>query len=397
MSLTRSGPPLAARFALGVLRHLHAGTLTLALPDGRRETFCGSAPGPQAALDVRDWRFFRRVLASGDVGLADSYIDGLCDTPDLVALIGLLALNEQHLAAIADGKWWRRLALRLAHLRRPNTRAGARRNIGAHYDLGNDFYALWLDPTMTYSAALFDGDPSRPLDAAQRAKYERILDRLDVRQGDTLLEIGCGWGGFAETAARRGARVTAITISAEQAVFARERLRRADLAHTATVEFRDYRDVEGAFDHIVSIEMIEAVGERHWPRYFATLKRHLKPGGKAIVQAITIADSLFARYRCRADFIQTHIFPGGMLPSPAAVARQARRVGLRLADNFGFGSDYARTLGLWLARFDGAVERVRAQGFDERFVRMWRYYLSYCAVGFATGRTDVVQAEFVHI
>ena len=392
-----TGPmPLAARFALGMLRYLRVGSLDLTLPDGRRETFHGIEAGPHAELEVRDWRFFRRVLSAGDIGLAESYMEGLCDAPDLVTLIELLALNEAHLGKLASGTWWQRLALRLAHLLRANSHAGARRNIRAHYDLGNDFYALWLDPTMTYSSAIFANDPSRPLDAAQRAKYERILDRLGVRQGDTLLEIGCGWGAFAESAARRGARVTAITISAEQAAFARRRLEHADLAHAATVEFRDYRDVSGTFDHIVSIEMIEAVGERNWPKFFATLKHHLKPGGKAIVQAITIADSLFSQYRRRADFIQTHIFPGGMLPSHTAVAEQARKVGLQLADSFGFGSDYARTLRTWLARFDATVENVRALGFDDRFVRMWRYYLCYCAVGFATCRTDVVQAEFTH-
>jgi cyclopropane-fatty-acyl-phospholipid synthase len=390
-------PPLAAQLALRVLAHLQLGALDVALPDGRRRSFAGPLPGPRADLEVRDWRFFRRVLVAGDIGLAESYMDGLCDTQDLIALIELLALNEPHLIRIANGTWWRRLGFRLAHALRDNSRRGARRNIRAHYDLGNAFYALWLDPTMTYSSALFDGDPTRPLDTAQRAKYERIVDRLGLRQGDTVLEIGCGWGGFAETAARRGARVTAITISDEQAAFARQRLARADLAHTAHIELRDYRDVRGTFDHIVSIEMIEAVGERHWPSYFAALKRHLKPGGKAVVQAITIADSFYQQYRRRADFIQTHVFPGGMLPSPAVIAEQARRVGLSLVDSFGFGGDYASTLRTWLQRFDGAVDRVRAQGFDDRFVRMWRYYLSYCAVGFATQRTDVVQAEFTHV
>jgi cyclopropane-fatty-acyl-phospholipid synthase len=249
---------------------------------------------------------------------------------------------------------------------------------------------------MTYSAALYDGDASRSLDQAQRAKYERILDRLGARQGDTLLEIGCGWGGFAETAARRGVRVRAITISQEQLAYARERLSRAGLGHIASVEFRDYRDVEGTYDHIVSIEMIEAVGERHWPSYFDALKRHLNPGGRAIVQAITIADDCFERYRRGADFIQTYIFPGGMLPSTATLRAQARRAGMALANAHPFGRDYARTLEAWLGRFDGVVDRVRGLGFDERFVRMWRYYLAYCAAGFSSGRTDVVQAEFTH-
>ncbi|HJQ61078.1 MAG TPA: cyclopropane-fatty-acyl-phospholipid synthase family protein [Vineibacter sp.] len=389
-------PPLTAQFALRALDHLQIGCLELTLPDGGRRVLHGSRPGPRAVLEVRDWAFFRRVILSGDIGLAEAYMDGLCDTPDLVTLIELLALNEPQLAKIANGSWWRQLGFRLAHAVRHNSRQGARRNIRAHYDLGNDFYSLWLDPTMTYSSALFDGDPSRPLEVAQRAKYARIVNRLGLRQGDSVLEIGCGWGGFAEAAARLGARVTAITISAAQAEFARQRLARADLAHAAKVDLCDYRDVRGAFDHIVSIEMIEAVGERHWPAYFAALKRHLNPGGKAIVQAITIADAFYQQYRRRADFIQTHIFPGGMLPSPTVIADQARRVGLSVADSFGFGGDYASTLRTWLARFDDAVDRVKAQGFDDRFVRMWRYYLSYCAVGFATARTDVVQAEFTH-
>ncbi|QQS13243.1 MAG: class I SAM-dependent methyltransferase [Rhodospirillales bacterium] len=388
--------PPAAGLALRALQRLKAGSLDLVLPDGSRRRFEGAEPGPAAELRVNDWKLFTRVLSAGDIGLAEGYAAGECDTPDLVRLIELLAVNESGLGGIAYGRWWRNLVLRLRHLVRDNTRGGARRNIHTHYDLGNEFYALWLDPTMTYSSALYGDDASRPLDAAQRAKYERILDRLGTRQGDTLLEIGCGWGGFAETAARRGLRVTGLTISERQMSFARERLARQGLDANARIEFCDYRDATGAYDHIVSIEMIEAVGERHWPSYFATLKQRLNPGGKAIVQAITIADSFFHSYRRRADFIQTYVFPGGMLPTSSILVEQARRVGLRLAGEFGFGPDYARTLRSWLERFDQRVGGVKSLGFDDRFVRLWRYYLAYCAAGFTTRRTDVVQAEFTH-
>ena len=392
----RDSLPLAAMAALRALERLQVGALSLGLPDGTTRHFSGAHPGPDAAISVRDWHVFSRVLSSGDMGLAEGYMAGEWDAPDLVRVLELLAANEAALARLARRSWWRRQLLRLAHLRHDNTRRGARRNIHAHYDLGNAFYALWLDPTMTYSSALYDGDSSRPLDQAQRAKYERILDRLGARQGDTLLEIGCGWGGFAEAAARRGIRVRGITISREQLDYARERLARAGLGHIASVEFRDYRDIEGTYDHIVSIEMIEAVGERHWPSYFDALKRHLNPGGRAIVQAITIADDCFERYRRGADFIQTYIFPGGMLPSATSLRAQARRAGMALAGAHAFGRDYARTLEAWLGRFDGVVDRVRTMDFDDRFVRMWRYYLAYCAAGFSSGRTDVVQAEFTH-
>ena len=244
------------------------------------------------------------------------------------------------------------------------------------------------------NSALFEGTDGKPLEAAQTAKYERILEQIGAKQGDSILEIGCGWGGFAETAARRGIHVHAVTISPSQLAFARERLAAKGLDKLATVEFRDYRDVKGRYDHIVSIEMLEAVGERYWPHYFETLRQNLKPGGKAILQAIVIADDFYDRYRRSADFIQTYIFPGGMLPTTKVMIDQARRAGLDLADLHEFGRDYMRTLQTWLGRFDRALPAVRAMGFDDRFCRMWRYYLAYCAAGFATGRTSVLQAEF---
>lgn len=388
--------PVAARLALAAAGRLEIGRLNVTLPDGSMHCFAGEQPGPDASLSVSDWRFFGRIMRGGDMAFAEAYMDGQIDTPDLPVLLTLGALNEAALERAFQANWLRRMVWRLVHARRSNSRRGSARNIRAHYDLGNDFYRLWLDRGMTYSSAIYGGDDTRQLEVAQDAKYGRILDRLGVRQGDSILEIGCGWGGFAEAAARRGARVHAITISREQLQFAQQRMADADLAHSTEIEFRDYRDVRGVYDHIVSIEMIEAVGEKYWPQYFAALSRHLRPGGKALIQAITIADQAFEQYRRGTDFIQRHIFPGGMLLSRQKLSEQAQRAGLRVADAHGFGHDYARTLLAWLERFDGVSERVRHLGFDERFQRMWRYYLAYCIAGFSTGRTDVLQAELVH-
>lgn len=384
---------LASRFVLKALDRLAVGRLTVRLPDGTKRVY-GSVAGPSAAIEIQDWRFFRKVLLDGDIGFAEAYMEGLCDSPNLAALIALLADNERALGAVATRNPLHNLLLKLLHRRRDNSREGSRRNIHAHYDLGNGFYRLWLDPSMTYSSALFEGERGKPLEAAQAAKYERILAQIDAKQGDSVLEIGCGWGGFAEAAARRGMRVTAITISKEQLEYARARLQRAGLADRVDLQFRDYRDIEGRYDHIVSIEMIEAVGERYWPDYFATLRRHVAPGGSALVQAIVITDEFFESYRGKPDFIQTYIFPGGMLPSPRHLAEQCRKAGLKIAELYSFGRDYAHTLESWLGRFDGVAAEVANLGFDERFRRMWRYYLAYCAAGFATGRTDVLQAHF---
>ena len=388
---------IAAHFVLKALEPLAVGRLTLRLPDGTERAFGVPGAERQAHLDVKDWHFFRRVLMDGDIGFAEAYMEGLCDTPDLPALIALLAENENALGAVARPNLLHGLLLRFLHWRRNNSRQGSRKNIHAHYDLGNEFYGLWLDPTMTYSAALYEGAPAKPLEAAQTAKYERILEQIGAKQGDSILEIGCGWGGFAETAARRGMKVTAITISQRQIDYARERLQRAGLDDRVDLQFRDYRDVEGRYDHIVSIEMVEAVGERYWPDYFATLKRHVAPGGSALVQAIVIADEMFDRYRRNPDFIQTYVFPGGMLLSPASLSEQCRLAGLKVAELYSFGLDYARTLETWLGRFDRVADQVAHMGFDERFRRMWRYYLAYCAAGFSTRRTDVLQAHFRHI
>jgi cyclopropane-fatty-acyl-phospholipid synthase len=384
---------LSTHFVLKALDRLTIGRLILRLPDRTVRRFGNPSDSREAVLEVRDWRFFRRVLLDGDIGLAEAYMEGYCDSPDLPRLITLLAENQHALGTIAHSNVVHNLTLKLLHRWRQNTRAGSKRNIHAHYDLGNRFYGLWLDPTMSYSSALFDGE-SKSLEAAQAAKYERVLTQLGAKQGDTILEIGCGWGGFAEVAARRGMRVTGITISREQLDYARARLERAGLADRVDLQFRDYRDVEGKYDHIVSIEMIEAVGERYWPDYFAVLKRHVAPGGSALVQAIVIADDFFEGYRNRPDFIQTYIFPGGMLLSPQRLGEQCRRAGLKIAELYSFGLDYAHTLETWLGRFDAVSDQVGRLGFDERFRRMWRYYLAYCAAGFSTRRTDVLQAHF---
>jgi len=384
---------LSTHFVLKALDRLTIGRLIVHLPDETTRRFGNLSDPREAILEVRDWRFFRRVLLDGDIGFAEAYMEGYCDSPDLPRLIALLAENQQALGAISHSNVVSNLALKLLHGWRHNSRAGAKRNIHAHYDLGNRFYGLWLDPTMSYSSALFDGE-IKSLEAAQTAKYERVLAQLGARQGDSILEIGCGWGGFAEVAARRGMRVTGVTISNEQLEFARQRLEQAGLADRVDLQFRDYRDIEGQYDHIVSIEMIEAVGERYWPDYFAALKRHVVPGGSALVQAIVIADDFFEGYRSHPDFIQTYIFPGGMLLSPQRLGEQCRRAGLKIAELYSFGLDYAHTLETWLGRFDAVSDQVGRLGFDERFRRMWRYYLAYCAAGFSTRRTDVLQAHF---
>jgi cyclopropane-fatty-acyl-phospholipid synthase len=284
---------------------------------------------------------------------------------------------------------------RFKHWLNANSRRNAKRNIVAHYDLGNDFYRLWLDPTMTYSSALFGGDFAQPLADAQQAKYERILAELALPPGAHILEIGCGWGGFAEVAARAGYRVTGLSLSDAQTAYARERIARAGLAERVTLSVRDYRDERGTYDGVASIEMFEAVGEKYWPAYFSTLRRCLAPGGRACVQTITIADDRFERYRTQSDFIQQYIFPGGMLASPSRFVAHAAQAGLDVVQTHLFGRDYAATLGLWLDAFDANADAVRAQGFDEKFIRCWRFYLAYCIAGFASGSTDVAQYTLV--
>ena len=387
--------PAAARVVLRSLDNLRHGRLELTAPNGERLSFAGPDPGPAAQLELRDWRALSWALARGECGFAEGYRAGLWDTPDPGALITLAAQNQDALEAAVNGRFWHRWLGRLFHALRRNSRRGSRRNIQAHYDLGNDFYHLWLDDELNYSSGLFDGTDD--LAAAQHAKNERILERLGVCPGDHLLEIGCGWGAFAAHAARsRGCRVTGITLSEAQLQWAQERIRRSGLEDRVTLELCDYRDVDGSFDHVVSIEMFEAVGEAWWPTYFDALRSRLRPGGGAIVQTITIGDEHFDAYRREADFIQQYIFPGGMLASPSALEGLTRDAGLRITGRRLFGGDYARTLGLWRQRFDASVERIRTLGYDEGFIRLWRFYLAYCEAGFRIGRTDVAQLELAH-
>lgn len=383
--------PWTARKTLKILDRIETGRLEVILPDGSR--CIHGAAGPEAQIQFADWAVFGDIARRGDVGFGEAYMTGRWDSPDLAGLLTLLASNRAALERAIYGGLLGRVLLRLNHLRNANTRRNSRRNIARHYDLGNDFYGLWLDPSMTYSSALFGDEDDRSLLEAQRAKYERVLDQLQARAGASILEIGCGWGGFAERALARGHRVLGVSLSNEQLSFARVRLAGQG---RAALEYRDYRDVRGQFDHVVSIEMIEAVGERYWPVYFERVAALLARSGRAVIQAITIDERLFTRYRRGTDFIQQYIFPGGMLASPDRLRTHYERAGLRCIDDLAFGLDYARTLRYWRQAFLANREACRALGFDEQFLRMWTFYLAYCEAGFATRCTDVHQLTLVH-
>ena len=368
------------------------GRLTVTLPDGSIHHLEGGRPGRAAVLRIGDWRCIRRALTGGDIGFAEGYMAGEWDSPHLPALLEAFADNYDHLSRLVDGKPILNALNRIGHRLNRNSRRGSRRNIHAHYDLGNAFYEAWLDASMTYSAARFSA-PDQSLEQAQRAKYARLASIMDLRRDQSVLEIGCGWGGFAEYAAREvGARVTAITISRGQHDYARRRIHEVGLAERVDIRLVDYRDVEGRFDRVASIEMFEAVGQEYWDDYFHTLRRVLKPGGRAGLQIITIREDLFDGYRRRPDFIQKYVFPGGMLPSEARLAPVIAGAGLHLETTERFGQDYADTLERWGHRFEKAWPAIAAGGrFDERFRRLWRFYLAYCEAGFRSGRTDVVQ------
>jgi len=368
------------------------GRLTVLLPNGEIHQLDGPRPGPAATFDIKDYRFARRVLASGDIGFAEAYMAGEWESPQLAALLESFAHNHDHIRRLFDGNPLMRAINWLSHKRRRNSRTGSKKNIHAHYDLGNAFYASWLDPTMTYSSARFTR-AGMTLDAAQREKYAALARLMELRTGQSVLEIGCGWGGFAEFAAREvGARVTGITISREQHDFARRRMFNAGLADQVDIQLIDYRDVQGRFDRVASIEMFEAVGQEYWPAYFGKIHDALEPGGVAGLQIITIEDALFDAYNRRTDFIQKYIFPGGMLPSEDRLRPVIERAGLGWRDVERFGQDYADTLKLWDERFQSAWGDIRRMGgFDERFRRLWRFYLAYCEAGFRSARTDVIQ------
>jgi len=389
--------PAAARTVMRLLSRLQHGLLTVQWPGGAVQTFGQRDATPHATLHVHGWSVCSAALQSGDIGFAEAYIDGRWSTPDLTALLQLLVANRGALDAAIHGHWAGRLVYRLRHLLRRNTRANSRRNIHAHYDLGNAFYTEWLDETMNYSSAWFDGDAGRSLPEAQHAKVRRALGMARVQPGQRVLEIGCGWGALAEKATTEfGAQVTGVTLSTEQLAYARQRLERAGQADRADLRLQDYRDITDApFDAICSIEMIEAVGREYWPTYFRTVARLLKPGGRACIQSIVIQDALFERYLQSTDFIQQYIFPGGCLPSPSALCREAEAAGLQVEDELAFGPDYGRTCQLWREAFLARRGEVLAQGFDDRFVRTWEFYLAYCEAGFMQGDVDVMQFTLV--
>jgi cyclopropane-fatty-acyl-phospholipid synthase len=378
----------ADRWIARLLRSFKIGHLTIETPSGARLEGKGEIDGPRATLVLHRWRTMRRLMFGGDVGFAEAYIDGDWSTPDFATLIEFAALNESGFSEVTAGRRITRLLHRIKHLLRSNTKRGSRRNIEAHYDLGNDFYKLWLDPSMTYSSALY-ASAKQSLEDAQENKLSRIMDLLSLKGGERVLEIGCGWGRLAERLSiERDAEVTGLTLSPSQLAIAQERLRKAG-ASKSELRLQDYRDVTEKFDRVVSIEMIEAVGEKYWPAYFGKIADVLKPGGRAVLQVITIANERFDFYRKNADFIQRYIFPGGMLPSPAVMLDQIKQAGMQFTSLENFGESYARTLNEWNKRFQRVWPEIEAMGYSRRFKRTWEYYLAYCEGGFRSKAIDV--------
>src|SRR6201994_3677934 len=386
--------PRLVRLALGFGSKLRRGTLDVTLPDGRRIRLGGVEPGPSAAMTLYNYGFASRLLNGGDIGIAEAYLRGEWDTPDLTQFLYLFCVNHDLIQTMLGDNPLMRFVQGVRHWFNRNTRPQARRNIYAHYDIGNAFYSAWLDPSMTYSSALFEDDTA-DLTAAQHNKYRRLAAAIDLQPGQTLLEIGCGWGGFAEYAARTfGAKVVGLTISKEQRDFAQQRIQAAGLNDKVEIRLQDYRDERERYDRIASIEMIEAVGEQFWPNYFSQLRDRLLPGGLAGIQAITIRDSSFKSYRREVDFIQRYVFPGGMLPSPQILKSLGERFGVPVIRERIFGEDYPKTLVAWGNNFRSAWPNLPPLGFDERFRRLWEYYLAYCEAGFLSGNIDVRQVVF---
>ncbi len=387
--------PSAARAALKMLLRLKHGTLTVKLPDGSVQRF-GNGEAPMASLHLINWNVCGAALRSGDIGFAESFIAGDWTTPHLTELLRVFIVNRKEVEDVFYGTWLGRLAYRIKHLLNRNTKANSQKNIHAHYDLGNAFYELWLDGTMNYSSAIFE-TPETSMKDAQHAKVRRALRMAQVKPGDRVLEIGCGWGALAEKATKEfDASIVGVTLSTEQLAWAQKRMAREGVAERADLRLQDYRDIgktttDAPFDAVCSIEMVEAVGREYWPEYFATVARLLKPGGHACIQSIVIADELFDRYIASTDFIQQYIFPGGCLPCPREFRAQAKLAGFEVVDEFAFGQDYARTLQLWREDFMAQESRVLQLGFDKRFMRIWEFYLGYCEAAFKEANTDVVQ------
>ncbi len=391
---------ISTKTLLTLLTQLSSGHLKVTLPNGEKHEFGNHGDALHAEIQILEWSVFKEVMSHGDIGFAESYIQGKWNTPDLKAVLELAIRNRTILEKAIYGNWYGSIFYRLKHWLRDNSKTGSRKNIHAHYDLGNAFYSLWLDPTMSYSSAWFSEGDKQVLADAQRAKIGRILDSLKTAPGDHILEIGCGWGGVMEESLRSGRAITGLTLSTEQKAFAEKRLLEAQnqisKAPIFEVRLQDYRDCQEKFDGIASVEMFEAVGEKHWPEYFEKIAQCLKAGGKACIQTIVIAEDLFDRYRRNTDFIQQYVFPGGMLPSRESFTASAAKAGLQIEDEFAFGTDYAKTLCLWRDSFNQKLQEVRQLGFDEAFIRLWNFYLMYCAAGFAERNIDVVQFTLSH-
>ena len=373
------------------LSRIEAGELRAVFPSNFQKVYSGGQVGPTADIKINSWKLVPRLLLSGDMGLAESFLSGEWETSNLTQLILLGDINERALGNAVTPSKFINLIEKLRHQRRDNSKRGSRRNIAAHYDLGNEFYSHWLDNSMSYSSALFT-DFGEELEVGQNRKYQRLAKALKLKEGDQVLEIGCGWGGFAEIAAKEyKCNVVGITLSNEQAKFAQRRMQENQLSNLVDIRIEDYRDVQGSFDKIVSIEMFEAVGEEHWRNYFETIKTRLKPGGLAGIQSITIANEFFETYKRRPDFIQKYIFPGGILPSEDKLNNAVSSAGLKILDDYYFGKSYAETLRRWQSTFEQKWDDIKNLGFDEKFQKMWRYYLSYCEAGFETGHINVGQ------
>jgi cyclopropane-fatty-acyl-phospholipid synthase len=395
-SVLASTPPLFAPGALigravltKLLKRIAVGRVRVRLPSGDEVEAQGPVAGPEAVLILHNWQVFRQLVLGGDIGFAEAYMAGHWSSPDLPALIELAALNQDALGDAVTGSPFVRAINRLRHGRRANTRKTSRRNIVSHYDLGNDFYRTWLDEGMSYSSAVYQAE-GQSLEAAQAEKQNRIMEMLALSGGESVLEIGCGWGGLAQRLVEdAGCRVTGLTLSPAQLAYAQERLAGPVTAGQADLRLQDYRDVDGRYDRVVSIEMLEAVGQDYWPLYFRRLQECLKPGGVAVLQVISIAEKKFEAYLRSPDFIQLYVFPGGMLPTVTIMREQIARVGLVLEAFEPFGLSYARTLAEWRRRFHAAWPRLRQGGLDEMFGRKWDYYLAYCEAGFRAGAIDV--------
>jgi len=389
----RKAIPFFARKVFDLLIRIDSGKLFIRAPGGTGYQFDSGNPGPEGKLVLNNWNLARKVALSGSIGVAESYMDGDWDSPDITELLTFFLKNRGIYGNISDQSPVLKMLGNIRHWLNRNTRSGSKRNIAAHYDLGNAFYAEWLDPSMTYSSAIFE-DGANSLETAQCDKYRSLANRIGITKDSHVLEIGCGWGGFAEyVASEIGAKVTGLTISQEQLAYARQRIKKAGLADRVELKFQDYRDETGKYDHIASIEMFEAVGEKYWSTYFGNC---LKPGGTAGLQIITIENGGYDAYRSRSDFIQRYIFPGGMLPSPAALTDVTRQHGLALNDERIFPQDYARTVREWRGRFNDKWHTIRDMGFDQRFKRMWEFYLHYCEAGFSTEGIDVRQMFYRH-